>query len=305
MPINVKTNLPAKFLLEKENIFTMDEKRATTQDIRPLKILIFNLMPTKEETELQLLRMLSNTPLQIDITFAHMESHTSKNISQSHLDEHYTTFSKIRNNKYDGMIITGAPVEQLNFNEVSYWKELCEVMEWSKTNVFSTLHICWGAQAGLYYHYDIDKILLTEKLSGIYLHKVLEKNIPLTRGMDDIFYAPHSRYTGIDENKLLKNENLKTICFSEKAGSYIILGKNGKQLFITGHSEYDLLTLEKEYKRDLEKGINPKLPENYYPENNPNLLPSLLWRANANCIFSNWLNYYVYQDTPYNLENLK
>lgn len=305
MPINVKTNLPAKFLLEKENIFTMDEKRATTQDIRPLKILIFNLMPTKEETELQLLRMLSNTPLQIDITFAHMESHTSKNISQSHLNEHYTTFSKIRNNKYDGMIITGAPVEQLNFNEVSYWKELCEVMEWSKTNVFSTLHICWGAQAGLYYHYDIDKILLTEKLSGIYLHKVLEKNIPLTRGMDDIFYAPHSRYTGIDENKLLKNKNLKTICFSEKAGSYIILGKNGKQLFITGHSEYDLLTLEKEYKRDLEKGINPKLPENYYPENNPNLLPSLLWRANANCIFSNWLNYYVYQDTPYNLENLK
>lgn len=283
----------------------MDEKRATTQDIRPLKILIFNLMPTKEETELQLLRMLSNTPLQIDITLAHMESHTSKNISQSHLDEHYTTFSKIKNNKYDGMIITGAPVEQLNFDEVSYWKELCEIMEWSKTNVFSTLHICWGAQAGLFYHYGVDKILLDEKLSGIYLHKVLEKNIPLTRGMDDIFFAPHSRYTGVDEEKILKVKDLKPICFSEKAGSYIVLGKNGKQLFITGHSEYDLLTLEKEYKRDLEKGINPKIPENYYPENNPNLLPHLLWRANANCIFSNWLNYYVYQDTPYNLENLK
>lgn len=301
VPIKIETDLPAKKRLEEENIFVMDENRASTQDIRPLSIVIFNLMPTKEETELQLLRMLSNTPLQIDITLCHMESHTSKNTSASHLNKHYTTFSEIKNRKYDGMIITGAPVEQIEFEEVNYWEELKNVMEWSKTNVFSTFHICWGAQAGLYYHYGIEKHLLKEKLSGVYAHKVLHPTVPLARGMDDLFYAPHSRHTGIDEEAVEKEERLLVLAKSAEAGASILIGDNGRRIFMTGHAEYDRMTLDSEYQRDVKRDLDPNIPVNYYPKNDPSELPSLIWRANANCLYTNWLNYYVYQNTPYDL----
>lgn len=302
MPIKVQTDLPAKAILEDENIFVMDEHRAMTQDIRPLSIVILNLMPTKEDTELQLLRMLSNTPLQIDVTFCHMETHISKNTPASHLNKHYKTFSEIKDQKFDGMIITGAPVEQMPFEEVNYWEELTMIMEWSKTNVFSTFHICWGAQAGLYYHYGIQKQLLKEKLSGVYHHTLLHRKVLLARGMDDVFYAPHSRYTGIDEEAVEKNEHLKVIAKSEEAGSYIIIGDGGKRIFVTGHSEYDRLTLDKEYRRDVDRDLNPEVPKNYYKNDDPSIIPELIWRANSNCLYTNWLNYYVYQSTPYNLQ---
>ena len=302
MPIKVQTDLPAKAILEDENIFVMDENRALSQDIRPLSIVIFNLMPSKEETELQLLRMLSNTPLQIDVTFCHMATHVSKNTPASHINKHYTTFDEIKDKKFDGMIITGAPVEQMAFEEVNYWEELKSVMEWSKTNVFSTFHICWGAQAGLYYHYGIDKVLLGEKLSGIYRHEVLHRKVSLARGMDDVFYAPHSRYTGIDEEAVEKDERLLVVARSEEAGSYIIIGDEGRRIFVTGHSEYDRMTLDGEYRRDVAKNLAPNVPDHYYPENNPNNAPLLTWRANSNCVYTNWLNYYVYQSTPYDLE---
>lgn len=301
MPIRIQSDLPAKTELEEENIFVMDENRALSQDFRELRIVILNLMPIKQDTELQLLRALSNTPLQIDITFLQMESHVSKNTSASHLKKFYETFSKIKCKKFDGMIITGAPVEKMEFEEVNYWDELSQVMEWSKTNVTSTIHICWGAQAGLYYHYGVRKVLLEKKLSGVYKNQVMNRKEPLVRGFDDVFYAPHSRYTEACREDILKNHRLKVLADSNEAGIYIVIGDEGKNVFVMGHPEYDRLTLDQEYKRDIDKGIEPDLPLNYYPEGDCNRKPNLSWRSHANNLYTNWLNYYVYQVTPYEL----
>lgn len=299
MPIKIQSDLPAKAELEDENIFVMDENRALSQDFRELQILILNLMPIKQDTELQLLRALSNTPLQIDITFLQMETHVSKNTSASHIKKFYETFSDIKNKKFDGMIITGAPVEKMEFEEVNYWKELSQIMEWSKTHITSTLHICWGAQAGLYYHYGIKKVMLDKKLSGVYSHKVMNRKEPLVRGFDDLFMAPHSRYTEGCREDILKNHNLKVLADSKEAGIYIVMAEEGKQIFVMGHPEYDRLTLDQEYKRDIDKGIDPDIPVNYYPDDDCNRRPVLSWRSHANNLYTNWLNYYVYQVTPY------
>ena len=301
MPIKIQSDLPAKAELEEENIFVMDENRAISQNIRPLEIIVFNLMPIKQDTELQLLRGLSNTPLQIDVTFLQMSSHVSKNTSASHIKKFYQTFEEIKNNNYDGMIITGAPVEKLEFEEVNYWDELITVMEWSKKHVTSTIHICWGAQAGLYYHYGIKKELLPKKLSGVYKHRVMNRKEPLVRGFDDVFMAPHSRYTQASRQQILDNPRLKVLADSDEAGIYIVLGDGGKEIFVMGHPEYDRLTLDQEYKRDIDKGIEPDLPVNYYPDDDCNRKPLLSWRSHANNLYTNWLNYYVYQITPYDL----
>lgn len=301
MPIKIQSDLPAKAELEKENIFVMDENRAISQNIRPLEIIVLNLMPIKQDTELQLLRGLSNTPLQIDVTFLQMSSHVSKNTSASHIKKFYQTFEEIKNNNYDGMIITGAPVEKLEFEEVNYWDELITVMEWSKKHVTSTIHICWGAQAGLYYHYGIKKELLPKKLSGVYKHRVMNRKEPLVRGFDDVFMAPHSRYTQASRQQILDNPRLKVLADSDEAGIYIVLGDGGKEIFVMGHPEYDRLTLDQEYKRDIDKGIEPDLPVNYYPDDDCNRKPLLSWRSHANNLYTNWLNYYVYQITPYDL----
>jgi homoserine O-succinyltransferase len=300
MPIRIQSDLPAKAELEEENIFVMDEKRALSQDFRELRIVILNLMPIKQDTELQLLRALSNTPLQIDVTFMQLESHASRNTSASHLKKFYQTFSELKENKYDGLIITGAPVEKLDFTEVDYWKELTDIMEWSKTHITSTLHICWGAQAGLYYHYGVKKRMLGMKLSGVYSHFVLNRKEPLVRGFDDKFFAPHSRYTEADRDDILKNPNLKVLADSTEAGIYLVMAGEGKQIFVMGHPEYDRVTLDNEYKRDLDKGLDDiAMPVNYYPENDCNRKPMLTWRSHANNLYTNWLNYYVYQITPY------
>ena len=301
MPIRIQNDLPAKEILENENIFVMDEDRAIHQDIRPLKVIILNLMPIKEDTELQILRLLSNSPLQSDLTFLQMKSHVSKNTSASHLNKFYVYFDEIENQKFDGMIITGAPVEQIEFEEVDYWEELCRIMEWSKANVTSTFHICWGAQAGLYYHFGLKKHMLPKKLSGIYKHKVMKRKEPLVRGFDDEFYAPHSRYTEVSAEDIHNCPSLKVVAESEEAGVYLCLTEDGKQIFVTGHSEYDRYTLDYEYKRDLGKGINPDIPVNYYPDDNPENKPLLLWRSHSMNLYTNWLNYYVYQVTPYEL----
>lgn len=301
MPIKIQSDLPAKAELEEENIFVMDENRAISQNIRPLEIIVLNLMPIKQDTELQLLRGLSNTPLQIDVTFLQMSSHVSKNTSASHIKKFYQTFEEIKNNNYDGMIITGAPVEKLEFEEVNYWDELITVMEWSKKHVTSTIHICWGAQAGLYYHYGIKKELLPNKLSGVYKHRVMNRKEPLVRGFDDVFMAPHSRYTQASRQQILDNPRLKVLADSDEAGIYIVLGDGGKEIFVMGHPEYDRLTLDQEYKRDIDKGIEPDLPVNYYPDDDCNRKPLLSWRSHANNLYTNWLNYYVYQITPYDL----
>jgi len=301
MPIKIQNALPAKHELEEENIFVMDESRALSQDFRELQIAILNLMPIKQDTELQLLRGLSNTPLQIDVTFLQMSSHVSKNTSASHIKKFYQTFEEIKNNNYDGMIITGAPVEKLEFEEVNYWDELITVMEWSKKHVTSTIHICWGAQAGLYYHYGIKKELLPKKLSGVYKHRVMNRKEPLVRGFDDVFMAPHSRYTQASRQQILDNPRLKVLADSDEAGIYIVLGDGGKEIFVMGHPEYDRLTLDQEYKRDIDKGIEPDLPVNYYPDDDCNRKPLLSWRSHANNLYTNWLNYYVYQITPYDL----
>lgn len=301
MPIKIQNDLPAKHELEEENIFVMDESRALSQDFRELQIAILNLMPIKQDTELQLLRGLSNTPLQIDVTFLQMSSHVSKNTSASHIKKFYQTFEEIKNNNYDGMIITGAPVEKLDFEEVNYWDELITVMEWSKKHVTSTIHICWGAQAGLYYHYGIKKELLPKKLSGVYKHRVMNRKEPLVRGFDDVFMAPHSRYTQANRQQILDNPRLKVLADSDEAGIYIVLGDGGKEIFVMGHPEYDRLTLDQEYKRDIDKGIEPDLPVNYYPDDDCNRKPLLSWRSHANNLYTNWLNYYVYQITPYDL----
>lgn len=299
MPVKVNNDLPTKKILEAENIFVMDESRATTQDIRPLRIAILNLMPLKEDTELQLLRSFSNTPLQVEVTFLMTASYVGKNTPLSHLEQFYMTYEDVKDRKFDGLIITGAPVEQMEFEDVAYWDELTKIMDWSETNVTSTLHICWGAQAGLYYHYGVRKEMLSAKLSGVYRHRVLNRKEPLVRGFDDEFLAPHSRYTGICKEDVEKCGKFTILAESDEAGYFILLAENGKNIFVLGHPEYDRLTLDKEYKRDVAKGINPDIPVNYYPDNDPEQRPLLMWRSHANALYSNWLNYYVYQGTPY------
>lgn len=301
MPIKVQSNLPAKKILEDENIFIMDETRALTQDIRPLRIAILNLMPLKQDTEVQLLRSLSNTPLQIDITFLTTSSYVGKNTAASHLEQFYLTYDDVKNIKFDGLIITGAPVEQMNFEEVDYWDELVKIMEWSKKNVTSTLHICWGAQAGLYYHFGIPKQPLDKKMFGVFKHKVLNRKVALVRGFDDVFYAPHSRHTTVSRDAIMNNPELTILAESDEAGVFIAMADEGRQIFVTGHPEYDRITLDKEYKRDKDKGLEIELPKNYYPEDNDGERPYMVWRAHANAMYTNWLNYYVYQVTPYDL----
>ncbi len=301
MPIKIPNSLPAAKTLAAENIFVMDESRATTQDIRPLRILILNLMPTKIATETQLARLLGNTPLQVEMELIRTASHESKNTSAEHLISFYKTFDDIKNERFDGMIITGAPVEHLEFAEVEYWDELCRIFEWSKSHVHSTFHICWGAQAGLYYHFGVKKIPLEKKLFGVFEHRVSYKNPILFRGFDDVFYAPHSRNSAVDEAALRAVPELKILAESDEAGIYACMTEGGRQIFITGHSEYDPDTLAKEYFRDRGKGIDIAPPKNYFPNDDPNNPPEVRWRAHANLLFSNWLNYFVYQTTPYDV----
>lgn len=299
MPIKIQNDLPVREILEKENIFVVEENRALHQDIRPLQICILNLMPLKEDTELQLLRALSNTPLQIDVSFMRVSSHQALNTSPNHLNRFYNTWDELKDNTYDGMIITGAPVEQLQFEEVDYWKELCNIFEWTKTNVTSTFHICWGAQAGLYYHYGLKKIMLPEKLFGIYRHKVLQRKVPLVRGFDDIFLMPHSRYTAVPAKAIHECRDLVVLAESDEAGVMLCMSRDGRQIFSMGHAEYDRQTLDKEYRRDVAKDLAIDVPKNYYPDNDPNNKPLLEWRSHCDMLYSNWLNYYVYQNTPY------
>ena len=305
MPIKIPGSLPANKILNSENIFVMTEKRAITQDIRPLKIALVNLMPTKITTETQLLRLLGNSPLQVEFDFINTATHNSKNTPSAHLSSFYKDFEMIKDQKYDGMIITGAPVEKMEFEDVDYWDELKKIMEWSNTNVTSTLHICWAAQAGLYYHFGIPKIPLDKKLSGVFEHRVVRKKAMLVRGFDDVFYAPHSRYTTVSKEDIKKVSDLQITAESDDAGIYIVTSKDKKKIFVTGHSEYDRLTLHEEYMRDIEKGLNIDIPKNYYPNDNPKNAPVMRWRAHANLLFTNWLNYYVYQATPYDITKIK
>ena len=305
MPIKIPNELPAVKTLERENIFVMTETRAITQDIRPLKILILNLMPTKIDTETQLSRLLGNTPLQVEIELIHTSTYHSKNISEEHLLAFYKEFKDVKSRYFDGMIITGAPVEKMEFEEVEYWEELKEIMEWTKTHVHSTLHICWGAQAGLYYHFGVKKYMLDEKLSGVYAHTVDYKRSILFRGFDDVFYVPHSRYTTVKREEIEAVPELRIVSSSEKAGVYTVTTRGGKQIFITGHSEYDADTLKKEYVRDKNVGISPKVPENYFPNDDDTKEPLITWRAHATLLFTNWLNYFVYQTTPYDINEIK
>ena len=305
MPIKIPNELPATRTLTEENIFVMTETRAGKQDIRPLQILLLNLMPTKIDTETQLSRLLGNTPLQVELTLMHTASHQSKNTSEEHLLAFYTTFEQVRDRNFDGMIITGAPVEHLPFEEVEYWDELCEIMEWSLTHVHSTFHICWGAQAGLYYHFGIQKRQLDKKLFGIFPHKADYKRSILFRGFDDVFMVPHSRHTTVDREDIEKVPKLKILASSEDAGVFALSTRNGRQIFITGHPEYDAETLNKEYVRDLTAGKPIEIPKNYFPNNDPKKAPPATWRSSANLLYSNWLNYFVYQTTPFNLNRLK
>ena len=303
MPIKTQNDLPAKEILEKENVFVMDENRAVHQNIRQLEIAIVNLMPLKEETELQILRSLSNTPLQVNVTFITTKSHESTHTSMSHLNKFYQTFDEVKNQKFDGLIITGAPVELMEYEEVDYWDEICQIMEWSKENAFSTLHLCWGAQAGLYYHYGIQKYVLDKKMFGVFRHHVKNRKVPLVRGFDDIFYAPHSRHTEVRKEDIEKCENLTILAESDEAGVFLVIDKTGKQIFVMGHPEYDRLTLDSEYKRDKNKGLPIDVPVNYYPNDDDTQKPVLTWRSHGNILYSNWLNYYVYQDVPYEFIN--
>lgn len=302
MPIKIQSDLPVKEILEKENIFVMDEGRAVHQDIRPIRILILNLMPLKEDTELQLLRSLSNTPLQVDVSFMMVATHESKNTATSHLNKFYETFEQVKDHKFDGMIITGAPVEQMEFEEVDYWEELKGIMEWTKTNVTSTIYLCWAAQAGLYYHYGLEKKMMDHKVFGLFRHRVENRKVPLVRGFDDEFLAPHSRHTEVAAEDIHACDALTVLAESDEAGVFLCMAMDGRQIFVMGHPEYDRVTLDGEYKRDKGKGMDIKLPENYYPENDPDNRPLLLWRAHANNLYTNWLNYYVYQITPYDLD---
>ncbi|MBI9047251.1 MAG: homoserine O-succinyltransferase [Anaerolineaceae bacterium] len=305
MPVRIAEHLPAKGILESENIFVMGVERASHQDIRPLKIVIMNIMPTKIFTETQLLRVIGNTSLQVDVTFLHPISHHSKNTPHEHLESFYNTFDEIKNQRFDGMIITGAPVELLPFEDVDYWEELTQIMEWARKNVFSTFHICWGAQAGMYHFYGIPKYPLPRKMFGVFAHTINQQHIKLLRGFDDIVYAPHSRYTEVRREDIEKCPELDILVESEQAGVYIAASKDGRQIFATGHSEYDPLTLKAEYDRDVAKGLDIQVPRNYYPNDDPNASPLVTWRAHANLLFSNWLNYYVYQETPFDLNELQ
>ena len=302
MPIKIQKDLPVREILEKENIFVMDENRAIHQDIRPIQILILNLMPLKEETELQLLRSLSNTPLQVDVTFMAVESHESKNTSMSHLNQFYKIFPEVREKRFDGMIITGAPVEQMEFEEVDYWQELAEIIDWSESHVTSTIYLCWAAQAGLYYHYGLKKRMLEQKMFGLFWHKVMNRKIPLVRGFDDVFLAPHSRHTEVPIEDIHACKELTVLAESEEAGIFLAMADGGRKIFVMGHPEYDRVTLDGEYKRDLSKNLPIEIPKNYYQNDDSSNRPLLTWRAHANNLYTNWLNYYVYQSTPYDLE---
>ncbi len=304
MPIRIPDALPATAALESENIFVMTEYRAVHQDIRPLRVLILNLMPTKIATETQLMRKLSNTPLQIEIDLLRTLSHEAKNVSPEHLKTFYRTFDDVRNEQYDGLIITGAPVEKLAFEDVDYWSELVDIMDWSKTNVHSTLHICWGAQAGLYHHYGINKFEMSAKLSGVYEHRLVKPSSPLVRGIDDRFFAVHSRYTGVDTTEVEAHPALEVIAVSDEAGLYLAKSVDSRHFFVFGHPEYDADTLRLEYERDVAAGIDPDVPVNYFPNDDPTQEPLCLWRAQAQLMYTNWLNYYVYQTTPYDLTQL-
>lgn len=304
MPIKISDSLPARSILESENIFVITEYRAMHQDIRPLKLLILNLMPTKIVTETQILRQLSNTPLQIEVELLQTVSHEAKNVDSSHLDSFYTSFDKVRGNRYDGLIITGAPVENLEFEDVDYWQELCEIMKWSRTNVHCTFHICWGAQAGLYYHYGIEKHTLPKKLFGVFEHTIVKQNSPFFRGFNDVFTIPHSRYTEIWEKDVLAVPELELLAVSEKAGVFAVKSVDNRHFFIMGHPEYDADTLASEYFRDVNRGLNIAVPENYFPNDDPSRPPMVTWRAYAQLLYTNWLNYYVYQSTPYDLREL-
>lgn len=305
MPIKIPDNLPASEVLNSENIFVMGENRAFHQDIRPLRILILNLMPTKIVTETQILRLLGNTPLQIDIVLMHPKTYLSRNTPEEHLITFYKTFDEVKDQKFDGMIITGAPVEHMDFEEVAYWEELTQIMDWKVHNVTSTLHICWGAQAGLYYYYGIPKYPLNEKMFGVFPHTINKKNVKLMRGFDDEFYAPHSRHTETRREDIEKVEDLEILSESPESGIYIVASKDGREIFVTGHSEYDPLTLKAEYDRDVAKGLDIKVPRNYFPKDDPTKEPHVKWRGHANLLFSNWLNYYVYQETPYELDRIE
>lgn len=305
MPINIPDKLPAAGVLESENIFFMKHSRAIHQDIRPLEIAILNLMPDKITTETQILRLIGNSPLQTNLTFLHPKNHESKNTSKDHLVAFYKYFDEIKEKKFDGLIITGAPVETLEFEEVDYWDELKEIMEWSKHNVFSTFHICWASQAGLYYHYGVKKYLLKEKMFGVFPHTINKKNVKLLRGFDDVFCVPQSRHTEVRREDIEKIKELEILSESKESGIYLVASKDGKQFFVTGHSEYDPHTLKKEYDRDIAKGMKISIPKNYYPNNDPSKEPFVSWRAHANLLYCNWLNYYVYQETPFNLKSIK
>ena len=304
MPIQIPNDLPAFETLQNENIFVMTQKRAISQDIRPLEIVLLNLMPTKIATETQLSRLLGNTPLQVNLELMHTSTHVSKNVSQEHLLNFYKSFNELKHRKFDGMVITGAPVENLEFEDVDYWPELCEIMEWSKTNVHSTIHICWGAQAGMYYHYGVPKYKLPQKLFGVFPHKADYKRSILLRGFDDEFWVPHSRHTTVLREDIEKVPDLKILASSEQAGIYAVMTKNGRQIFVTGHSEYDAETLQNEYLRDKNQGLPISVPENYYPNDDDTKPPMVRWRSHGNLLYSNWLNYVVYQTTPYDIMSI-
>jgi homoserine O-succinyltransferase len=307
MPLNLPDKLPAIDILKEENIFVIDNSRASTQDIRPLKIVILNLMPIKITTETDLIRLLSNSPLQIEVSFMKLKSHTSKNTPIEHMKAFYRDFECMRNEKFDGMIITGAPVEHLEFEDVNYWDEIQDIFNWTRTHVTSTLYICWAAQAGLYHHYGIPKYPLDKKMFGIFEHHICEgmSKLPIFRGFDDVFYVPHSRHTEIRREDILKVPELEILSESDEAGVYLVMGRNGREFFVTGHSEYSPLTLDEEYKRDLAKGLDIQIPCNYYRDNNPDNEPLVRWRGHANLLFANWLNYFVYQETPFNIDDIK
>ena len=304
MPLNIPDKLPAVEVLQKENIFVMKETRAIHQDIRPLRLVILNLMPLKIKTETHLLRLLSNTPLQVEVVLLHTKDHISRNTPQEHLEAFYKTFDEISDQKFDGLIVTGAPVEQLDFEEVNYWEELKRIMNWSKTNVTSSFYICWGAQAGLYHFYGVPKYPVDKKVFGVFDHTVNNRKVPLIRGFDEVFHAPHSRHTEVKREDILPVNDLEIISESEEAGVYIVMDKSGKNIFVTGHSEYDPSTLQEEYERDLNKGLDIQIPKNYFPSDDPTKSPKVRWKSHANLLFSNWLNYYVYQATPYNLDEI-
>lgn len=305
MPVRVPVSLPAVETLRSENIFVIDEQRASTQDIRPLRIAILNLMPLKIMTETDLLRLISNTPLQIELDFIDTDSHVSKNTPREHIETFYKKFDDIKHNNYDGLIITGAPVEKVDFEDVDYWQELTEIFAWAKTHVTSTLYICWAALAGLYFHYGIPKYVLDRKISGVFKHRIDDELNPIFRGFDDVFYVPHSRYGEVRRDDIEKVPELKIIAESDESGIYMVMARGGREFFITGHSEYSPGTLDFEYHRDLEKGINPAIPANYYLNDDPSQQPIVRWRSHANLLFSNWLNYFVYQATPYDIREIK